>query len=87
MFLTEYDEALHERTCREAGWEEGWKEGREKGQVEGRTEGITGTISVLRKLGHDEDDIRKMLGDEYGLTEGETEGFLRQTNLFPECED
>ncbi len=63
MFLTEYDEELHERTCREAGWEEGW--------TEGWTEGIIGTISVLRKLGHDEDEIQKMLRDEYGLTESE----------------
>ncbi len=65
MFLTEYNEELHERTCREEEWKEG------------RMEGINGTIISLRKLGHSDDEIQEVLKETYSLTDIEVEKYMR----------
>ncbi len=76
MFLTEYNKELHERTCREEGWEEGRMEGMKKGIEKGRMDGITGIIRTLRKVGHGDDEIQDILKDAYGLTGSEVEEYM-----------
>ena len=72
MSLYEYDEKLHERTLMDIGREEGISIGRE----EGRTVGISGTVAVLRKLGHSDLQITDMLIETYGLTQNEARQYV-----------
>ena len=57
--------------------EEGLQEGRTEGRIEGRIEGIQGTIDVLRKLNYENEKIKLMIMEQYGLTEDETTDFLK----------
>lgn len=73
MSIYEYDEELHERTLIEIGREEGISIGRN----EGRAEGITGTVTILKKLGYSDGQITKSLMDTYDLTSEETHDYLK----------
>ncbi len=65
MFLTEYDEELHERTC----WEEGRKQGKEEGI-------IIGTVNTLRELGRSDEEICDALEKTYNLSADDVQKFV-----------
>ncbi len=52
------------------------EEGRKEGRQEGRKEGIYGTVSILRKYGHGDLDIKTAIMESYALSEEEAEEYL-----------
>ena len=58
------------------------KEERWEGLKEGRWEGrIQGTMETLRRLGHEDPEIRSAIMEQYQLTEEEAAGYLRSQDL------
>ena len=55
---------------------EGIQRGIEKGMKKGMQKGIYGTIDVLRKFGHEKEEIKAAIMEEYGLSAQEAEEYL-----------
>lgn len=43
----------------------------------GLTKGIRGTVEVLQKLNHKDTEIKRIIMEQYKLTEGEAAGYLK----------
>ena len=60
----------------EKGRAEGLAEGRAEGKAEGLAEGLERMIAALKKYGVPEEEIRKTVQENYGLTEEELNQYL-----------
>ncbi len=58
------------------GLQEGRKEGRQEGLLEGRQEGIIATITILRNLQLNDEQILVQIMTQYHLSEAEAKKFL-----------
>ena len=64
------------RQIKQWGYEEGRQNGFEEGEQSGFTKGIQKTISILKKLQLDMEQIQERLMEEYGLSATEAQKFL-----------
>ena len=58
------------------GMKKGMNEGMRKGMNEGIKKGIQGAIAMLRGTGCNDDQIKIMITEQYGLTPEEADGYL-----------
>ena len=80
MEIMEPEIRLREKALKEAAIQKGIQEGIQKGMQEGIQEGIQkgiqGSVHMLRKLGHQDNEIKALLLSEYDLSAEEAERYF-----------
>ena len=81
MEIMEPEIRLREKALKEAAIQKGIQEGIQKGMQEGIQEGIQkgiqGSVHMLRKLGHQDNEIKALLLSEYDLSAEEAERYFK----------
>ena len=67
---------LRVQAAENEGMKKGLNEGMRKGLNEGIKKGIQGAIAMLRGTGCNDDQIKIMITEQYGLTPEEADGYL-----------
>ena len=67
---------LRVQAAENEGMKKGMNEGMRKGMNEGIKKGIQGAIAMLRGTGCNDDQIKIMITEQYGLTPEEADGYL-----------